>query len=358
MAIQSKRNVLDGLATRVREMVEQGDRPPWQKPWEPSPVSSMPLHNPVTERPYAGALNTLTLFVESALRGYEDPRWLGYKQAQEKGWNVRKGEKSSHIYVPVQIKSKDADGKPIMEPDADTGELKPKMFQAFKSVPVFNAEQIDGIPPLEVPERTQEAELPKSRELDAIAEVMGVKITTTTDRAFYSSQVDHIGLPAREAFHDQGGYDSTKAHELAHSTGHESRLDRPLGNKFGTPAYAFEELIAEATAYTMCRSLGLPYSGENPDMDQEQHATYIAGWSRQLKDEDLSKALDKAVSATGYMMRALENAKERGLLEELAIEKEGKAHGVEVESESPEATPRTDSERIPQYEAEHDELER
>lgn len=323
MAVLSKRSILEGLASSVREMVEKGDRPPWQKPWVPSPVSAMPLHNPVTNRPYLGSLNTFTLFVESAIRGYEDPRWLGYRQARAEGWQVRKGENASHLYVPVQIKTKGADGEPVMERDPETGEEKPRLFQAFKSVPVFNAEQIDGIPPL-VPDRTVEAGLPRSRELDAIAEALGVKIVTTADRAFYNSQFDRIGLPARSAFTDQGGYESTKAHELAHATGHQTRLDRPLGNHFGTPAYAFEELVAEAAAYTLCRSLGLPYTGDNPDMDREQSATYLAGWSKQLDDDALTKALDKAVTAAGYLQRSLEQARERGLLEERSLTEERK----------------------------------
>jgi antirestriction protein ArdC len=334
VAVLSKRSILEGLASSVREMVDKGERPPWQKPWTPSPVSAMPLHNPVTDRPYLGSLNTFTLFVESAIRGYEDPRWLGYRQARAEGWQVRKGESASHIYVPVQIKTKGEDGEPVTERDPDTGEEKPRLFQAFKSVPVFNAEQIDGIPEL-APERTAEASLPRSQELDAIAEAMGVRIVTTADRAFYSSQVDRIGLPARSAFADQGGYDSTKAHELAHATGHASRLDRPLGNRFGTPAYAFEELVAEAAAYTLCRSLGLPYTGENPDMDREQSATYLAGWSSQLDGDALAKALDKAVTAAGYLQRALEQARERGLLEERSLDEEREQERTALHPQAP-----------------------
>lgn len=358
MALQSKKNILEGLGARIREMNEKGERPPWQKPWQPSGLSAIPLHNPATGNRYEGALNRFDLHMESAMHGYEDPRWMGFKQAKEQGWSVRKGEKATYIYVPVTIKSKDEHGEPIMAPDPKTGELKPKMFQAFKAVPVFNAQQIDGIPPLEVPERTaeqvQEQAQASARELDAIAEGMGVNIIPSKDNAFYSPLHDQIALPPRESFHDQGGYESTKAHEMAHATGHASRLKRNLRHQFGTPAYAFEEVVAEATAYTLCRSLNLPYTGDNPDMDADQHASYVAGWSRLINNEDLGKALDKAMEATSYLQNTLEQARERGLLAE---QTQDKAKAAEAEPEHATHAPTIEPEPEPDQDLAEDDYD-
>ena len=125
------------------------------------------------------------------------------------------------------------------------------------------------------------------------------------DRAFYRSGDDSITLPVHEAFTDPLGEVATAFHEAAHSTGHKTRLDRPLGNGFGSPAYAMEELIAELTSMLTVLHLGGDF---NPDLVQEEHANntaYLKNWLAACK-EDKGKALTQAFSqaqkATDYIL--------------------------------------------------------
>ncbi len=146
MAI-SKKELLAGLVERVQRILESGGLPPWQKPWNPEFGDHSAPFNPVTGRAYAG-LNRLDLAVSGALAGYADSRWMGYGQAAAQGWRVRQGERASYIHLPVEIhREADRSGAgadPEAAPDARSG----RTLLVFKRVPVFNAAQIDGLPPL------------------------------------------------------------------------------------------------------------------------------------------------------------------------------------------------------------------
>jgi antirestriction protein ArdC len=130
-------------------------------------------------------------------------------------------------------------------------------------------------------------------DLDKFIETQGVEIIHGGDRAYYSSIKDEIHLPKFECFTSATAYYSTVMHELAHATGHSSRLNRPLGNDFGSPEYAFEELIAEIAACMVCQDLGIKYQLEN-------HASYLKGWIACLKDDKTAfvRAFSKAQMAS------------------------------------------------------------
>ena len=99
------------------------------------------------------------------------------------------------------------------------------------------------------------------------------------DRAYYAPGADAIQLPRPEAFRNADAYLSTKAHELMHWTGHQGRLHRQFGLRFGDQAYAFEELVAEIGAAFLCADLGV-----TADV-REDHAAYIANWLQVLTDD-------------------------------------------------------------------------
>ncbi|MGO9444457.1 MAG: ArdC family protein [Thiobacillaceae bacterium] len=301
----SKIDILDGFTQRLQQMLDSGNIPPWQKPWTPQfgPEGSR-AHNPVTGRAYSG-LNRLDLTLSAALAGYEDPRWVGYRQAAQAGWQVKRGEKASIIHLPVEIimnKKENAD----LAANGD-GENERTKRLVFKRVPVFNAQQIDGIPPL-AKVRSEDIQ-PKSQELADLAQRLGVKVVEVagSGRAYYSPARDFIHLPERNSFHDQHGYDSTLAHELTHASGHASRLARDLSGAFGSPPYATEEITAEVGSYLLCQELGVPYAGGNPDMTEEQHAAYAASWAQVLKTqpEKIGRAIDAGVKASLYLGREL-----------------------------------------------------
>lgn len=301
----TKKEILESFVSRLQQILDNGQIPPWQKPWTPQfgPEGSRP-HNPLTGNPYKG-LNSLDLELNAALAGYVDPRWMGFKQAAEQGWHVRKGEKATHIHLPVEV-ILNQDG--IDFNGGESGRDKPsRRILLFKRVPVFNAQQIEGIPPLAlVPESEL---LPKTQALDVMAQQMGVRITEVAgDRAFYLNGPDVITLPLRAAFADQYGHDSTLAHELAHATGHASRLKRDLGGAFGSFRYSAEEVTAEIGAYLACKELGVPYSGGNPDMSDEQHLAYTASWATNLKANPatLALAIDNGIRASRYLSQQLD----------------------------------------------------
>ncbi|MHB8549288.1 MAG: ArdC family protein, partial [Thermoplasmataceae archaeon] len=260
MAI-SKKELLADLVEHVQKILETGTAAPWQKPWNPEFGDRSAPFNPVTGRAYTG-LNRLDLAVSSALGGYADPRWMGYRQAAGQGWHVRRGERAAYIHLPVEIRrAEDSEHSSTSGEKAATPEGTPGRTRlVFKRVPVFNAAQIDGLPPLaRIPLEPVQS---RSSELDAIAHHMGVPIhELPRDRAVYVPARDQIELPPRSAFPDQYGYDSTKAHELAHATGHARRLNRDLHGTFGTAKYAAEEVTAEIGSFLMCQELAIPYLG-------------------------------------------------------------------------------------------------
>ena len=167
---------------------------------------------------------------------------------------------------------------------------------------------LERVPPEQHPSR--------SGELDAIASHMGVPIQELPcDRAVYVPAHDRIELPPRTAFSDQYGYDSTRAHELAHATGHAKRLNRDLGGAFGTARYAAEEVTAEIGSFLMCQELAIPYRGGNPDLTADQHVAYLASWATVLGQDPkvLGPAIQEGARAATYLSRQLTQAREQAL---------------------------------------------
>lgn len=252
------------FAEDIIAMLEAGTTP-WQREWSLNEALAQPYHNLLSKAEYKGA-NVVRLFLTSQSRGYTDPRWMTYKQAQEKGMQVRKGEKGTAIsfFKHYQGEQENAEGE---------NEVVTRF--AKRTYTVFNAAQIDGVEPLPEPE---------TFEWDALA--IGEKILAGShakishdggNRAFYRLNTDSIHLPERSLFHDAGGFYATAIHELAHWTGHESRLNRKHG-MFGDADYAREELRAEIASWMIAVATGLPF---NPD----NHAAYVKGWIKAIKND-------------------------------------------------------------------------
>lgn len=261
-----RRDFRQDLTDSIVALVESGTAP-WQKPWTPD-VAGTALKLPVnttTGRPYRGA-NSLYLMARQMELGSADPRWCTYKQAQANGWQVRKGEKGSTVEYWQFEREEKRDGI------AEKVKLdRPRVFYAT----VFNAQQIDGIPP---PEPSQ----PKNPwEVSAAAERVlsscGVRIHhDQQDQAYYSPDSDSIHLPPRESFAKQEDYYEVALHEIGHSTGHDTRLKRDLTRRFGSPEYAREELRAQMCSLYLSAELGVPF---NP----VRHAAYQSSWIGALR---------------------------------------------------------------------------
>jgi len=287
-----KKEYIDEVAAKLIEQLRQGTAA-WQKPWVPGELR-LP-YNPTTGKEYRG-FNTIWL--ES--QGYADPRWMTYKQASGEGAQVKKGEKGSHIVYwkfHDERPLKDESGRPVLD---DKGAPKTIMVElerprSFTAV-VFNAEQIDGLPPLEAKPRIDEHE--RHTRAESILSNSGAKIEHRPgDRAFYRPATDSITLPEMSQFHTADGYYATALHELGHWTGHPSRLDRDLANPFGSEAYAREELRAEIASLMIGERLDIGH-------DPGQHAAYVGSWIKVLQDDprEIFRAASDAEKIAGFVM--------------------------------------------------------
>ncbi len=264
------------VANNIIKQLEQGTAP-WQLPWNSNGPSFMLPYNAITGNRYKG-INILSLL--SAQR--EDPRWMTFKQAESKGYSVRKGEKATLIqYVKTHdyFTSRDEQGRIINREDG-----KPlKEFQKLKTpiittAWVFNAQQINGIEPLIIKE-------PKISNWENLQRVENLIIESKADishnnenRAYYNSKTDQIIMPKRNQFDSADKYYATLLHELGHWTSHKDRLNRDIFNRMGTQEYAREELRAEIASMLIGHELSIGH-------DPGQHIAYVESWIQLLKDK-------------------------------------------------------------------------
>ncbi|HEX4133238.1 MAG TPA: zincin-like metallopeptidase domain-containing protein [Bryobacteraceae bacterium] len=304
------------VTDNIVRMLERGVAP-WQKPWEPGANSLGIPFNPNSERAYRGG-NAIHLMATGLQRGYEDPRWMTYKQASDNGWQIRRGERGTQIeYWEVkQSLDKTQPSPPDGAGDGSTatgnGANAEKSRLIHRVYTVFNAQQIERIPP-HTPKQQTIFEAVQAGE--QILKNSGANIAhDQADRAFYSRSQDSIHLPPKDAFKGAAAYYGTALHELAHWTGHPSRLDRSTlteSYRFGDANYAKEELRAELASVFLAAQRGIPH---NP----EQHAAYVNSWIGALKRDknEIFRAAHDASLATDFIL-ALERDKSIGE-EELA----------------------------------------
>ncbi len=226
---------------------------------------SLPL-NFATGKPYTG-INTLILWAAGLKHGYASPYWLTYKQAAEQGGQVRKGEHGELcvFYKPWET-----------EQTNDTGETETKRGAVLKSFRVFNLDQIDGIT---APAREERPAFVALQEAERILAASPAPIHLGGTQAYYHLATDTIHLPERERFTSPEAFYSVALHELTHSSGHPSRLDRTFGKRFGDEAYAMEELVAEMGSAFLNAELGII------NATLEDHADYLASWVKILKSD-------------------------------------------------------------------------
>ncbi len=281
------------VAENLIEQLKAGTAP-WQKPWEPGFHGFMPM-NPKTGKRYKG-INAIHLMAQ----GYEDNRWMTYNQAKAAGAQVRKGEKGTSIQYwkfSEEHNTFDDKGKPVLDelgtPMKETVMLeRPRVFCAT----VFNAEQIDGMPPLEHKENTQIWNPIERAEHILKASEADIR-HGEHDRAFYRFATDSIHLPDKKQFSNADSYYATALHELGHWTGHSSRLDRDMVHPFGSEGYAKEELKAECFSLIMGDALGIGH-------DPEQHAAYVGSWIKALQNDPLEifRATSEAEKMSNYVL--------------------------------------------------------
>jgi antirestriction protein ArdC len=263
------------VAEELIRQLEAGTAP-WQKPWAAGAGVGFLPTNPLTGGTYKG-INAIHLMAQ----GRSDSRWLTYKQASAMNAQVRKGERGTQIqyWKFEDLKTAlDAAGNPVKDDKGHPVQIRiklesPRVFYAT----VFNAEQVDGLPVLTPPVLTWD---PIERAEQILLSSGAVMHHKHMDRAYYSPSKDEIHLPLQAQFEGAANYYATALHELAHWSGHETRLNRDLKHPFGSEAYAREELRAEIASLMMSSELGLPH-------DPSQHASYVASWIKALKKDPL-----------------------------------------------------------------------
>lgn len=261
------------FAGKIIERLEEGTAP-WQIPWTPGKASLVP-HNPASGTVYRG-MNRVHL----ALSGYDDPRWMTLKQANDNGYSILPGSKATPV-VYFQFSDEknklDNDGKPVLDADGKPEKEKVELDKPIvRFAHVFNAEQVDGIPPLQLTDKAYEWEPIEKAENILAASGAAIK-HDQSNRAFYRRMEDAIHLPPKENFDAPDKYYATALHELGHWTGDENRLNREFG-PFGSEKYAREELRAEIASWMLGQEIGVGH-------DPGQHAAYVQSWIQVLKED-------------------------------------------------------------------------
>lgn len=280
-------------------MIEQGSLGEWRMPWHHHGTAAAHPLNVVSKRAYRG-INPLLLWAVAEFCGFPTGLWGTYRQWQALGAQVRRGEKSTTVVFWKQVGAtgeRPADGTEGAS-DAKTGR---RLFaRAFS---VFNAAQVDGYDPaatgaINPDERIAHAE--------AFFTNTAVPVVHGEAGAFYRPSTDQVHMPRYELFRGAVEYVGTLAHEIGHATGAKHRLDRQLGNRFGSDAYAVEELIAELAAAFVLSHLGIACE---PRAD---HARYLASWLRVLKGDNraIFAAASRAQAAVDWMIAQQPDARD------------------------------------------------
>lgn len=271
-ATATRADVYSRVTAKIIADLEQGVRP-WFRPWNAEHAAgriTRPLR--ANGQPYKG-INVLMLWGDAELKGFACPIWMTFRQAQELGAHVRKGEHGSLVVYADKITRIET---------GDDGEETAREIAFMKGYTVFNCEQVVGLPPHFYATAT-----PPKSDMERITSAEGFAAATEAtvrhggNQAYYSITHDHVQMPPFESFRDAESYYATLLHELTHWTRHEKRLNREFGRKrWGDAGYAAEELVAELGSAFLSADLGL--SAEPRD----DHSSYLASWLQVLKNDN------------------------------------------------------------------------
>lgn len=299
---QSKEDFRKQMAEEFVKVLEEKELD-WKKNWSGSMFSQQ---NGITHARYRGT-NAFWLSLVAMQKGYKDPRWVTSIQVNDahrkyhpgQFWHIKAGEKATYVeyWFPFDPKEKKGYTWPEYRDALQDGKSPDDFIMTARYTPVFNAEQVEGIPPIEKEERNTDIGIDQL--VDTLSANMGVNIIFGGDVACYIGSQDTIKLPEPSTFTDEYAFNATALHELSHATGHESRLGRPMSNFFGTPAYAYEELVAEIASCFMGAELQIEPTKEH----LENHKAYVQSWVKAIRDkpDSLISAVRQAQTAADYM---------------------------------------------------------
>lgn len=289
------RDIYQEVTDKIIAELERGTAP-WVKPWTTGSAAggAMP-YNAATGKPYRGVNIPLLM---AAAAAYGSPAFVTFKQARDLGGHVRKGERG-HTVVFWKFIKPAAANTPDQD-DAGADDAREDLIPMARAYTVFNVAQCEG---LQLPAVTTPAPIDagaRCPDLDAAIANTGASIGHGGDSAHYTPAHDCIQMPDFSKFRDASNYYATLLHELTHWSGHESRLARKLANRFGSDAYAVEELIAELGAAFLCARHGVT--------GQLQHASYLGHWLKVLRADKraIFTAASQAQKAADFIAAAME----------------------------------------------------
>ena len=241
-----KKDIFQTVTDVIVKAIEEGAQS-YQMPWRTSGGFPNSPINGVTKRAYRG-INILVLWATAQKKGYKSGTWATYKQWQELGAQVRKGEKSANV---VFWKFFDV-GK-----DGESGEAETKgrRVPMARDYWVFNSEQVEGF---QEPDTDRAPRGERIASAEGFFRELGIDAQPGCNRAYYDSHTDRVHMPDFDAFEEPLFYYSVLCHEATHWSGAKHRLHRDLSGRFGTESYAVEELVAELGSAFMCAELSLP----------------------------------------------------------------------------------------------------
>lgn len=278
----TKANVYEMVTERIIAELEKGVIP-WEKPW--TGVRSG-AYNRISKKPYS-IINQMIL--------KHTGEYATFKQWTDLGGHIRKGEKSEMV-VFWKIFEKE-------ETNKDTGEKEVRKIPMLRYYNVFHISQVDGVKPLEIPFKEVEPIETADKIIAEYVEREHIEFKElASNEAFYSPSSDRVVVPMKEQYKHINEYYSTTFHELTHSTGHKSRLDRLESGAdaaFGSETYSKEELVAEIGSASLMNLLGI-----ETIKTFRNSAAYIQSWLKVLKSDNkfIVSASSKAEKAVNYIM--------------------------------------------------------
>ena len=277
--VESKRQaMLDVLMTSIENNPAR-----WERGWVS--LSVMPI-NGVTHKHYNG-VNALFLYAVAEKYGFKDPRWVTFHQAKELGANIKAGAKASEVFfwsrydkkTKKQFDERTLDG---MTEEEKREYLAENVKPVLKFYQVFNAEQCDKFPEYTKQEMSDEERQHQNALIETVIKNSEAPVHYDGgSQAYYSPSSDSIHLPTIESFKSMNSYYATALHEIGHSTGHPSRLNRDFSGDFGSENYAIEELRAELSSVFMQAELDIDLS----DAEIANHGAYLKSWLEVVKND-------------------------------------------------------------------------
>lgn len=276
------------LVEQILDNLEKGDGL-WKQGW----VNTGVPESAITGKKYHG-INNLFLTLVSIMKGYNDNRWLTYKQMEDKGWSFKTDEEGKSLakgqgvaieYFELRDKAtKKPFDRSVLDGMTESERqeyMHDNVHPIRKYYRVFNGDLIEGIPEREKREIDPNGINERAENVLSYWSENEAKIIYGGQSAFYRPSTDEIHLPPKDVFFDMPEFYATALHEVGHSTGHETRLNRDLSGKFGTSDYATEELRAEIASLFLEQDLEIQVSEKHI----ENNSQYIKAWHDKISED-------------------------------------------------------------------------